>query len=473
MRKYVGLILGALGGAAMVFGSVGTSSAAGGSPSRPVDRTIDKYVLFSLTHMKLKSGQTSDRGVITGGSVGVNETGLVNGDPRLQICSNGYATLDDDTQVVSDTMRLTDLCSVYDVYSNSVVGNPPTVPRNSGPTSFTGPIIDPAALPTIPSFSCVGGAAVGVPSDTSLALAPGTYGDVWVHDDATLQLAAGTYTFCSLTLGDTATVNTAAATVVQVAHTLESANNAHIGDSCSTQWWVRADGPLNSNNQSVTFGHYSTVYGMFWNLNGQTNLGHGNELYGQFLGDDTVSDWDDNVHGCGSTFAATTTTTTTTTVAPTTTTTAAPTTTTTVAPTTTTTTVAPTTTTTVAPGTTTTTAAPATTTTVAPTTTTTAAPGTTTTTTVAPGTTTTTTVLAESPTTVPAQLATTTTVEVTPTTIVAPTTTVQVEGQDESANGGRGLLPFTGAGSGALLAGGLALLLVGGALCTSARRRRA
>jgi hypothetical protein len=82
-RKYAGLLVGALGGAAMVLGTIGTSGAAGGSPTRPVDRTIDRYVLFSLTHMKLKSGQTPDRGVITGGSVGVNETGLINGDPRL------------------------------------------------------------------------------------------------------------------------------------------------------------------------------------------------------------------------------------------------------------------------------------------------------------------------------------------------------------------------------------------------------
>src|SRR3954451_9776287 len=201
VRKYAGLLLGLLGGAALVCGTVGTSSAAGGSPGRPVDRTIDKYVLYSLTHMKLKSGQTPDRGVITGGDVGVNETGLINGDPRMQICSNGYATLDDDTQVVSDTMRMTDLCSVFDAYSNDLVGNPSAVPRNSGPTAFTGPIIDPADLPQIPSFSCVGGADVDVAANTTQSLPPGTYGDIWVHDEATLNLAAGTYTFCELTLG--------------------------------------------------------------------------------------------------------------------------------------------------------------------------------------------------------------------------------------------------------------------------------
>jgi hypothetical protein len=53
-------------------------------------------------------------------------------------------------------------------------------------------------------------------------------------------------------------------------------------------------------------------------------------------------------------------------------------------------------------------------------------------------------------------------------------TTVQVGSHDESAhNTSRGPLPFTGAGSGTLLAGGLVLLLLGGSLCASTRRRRA
>ena len=124
-------------------------------PSRPVDHDINSYVLFAFNTLNFKGAQNGDaatRGLIQGGNVGAEGLG---GDPNavdLAICSNGAATMDPDTQVVAPTMRLTNLCNVWDVYTNSLVGNPPVVPQNSGPTPFSGLIVP--NPPAFPSFNC-------------------------------------------------------------------------------------------------------------------------------------------------------------------------------------------------------------------------------------------------------------------------------------------------------------------------------
>jgi hypothetical protein len=479
----IGVLLGAAGVAVTVAGSV-LPAFASGAPTRPVDRDLSSYVLFATDQIQVKAGEDASRGIVTGGDIGVNKTGLVTGSPRLQICRNGHLTMDDGTQVVADTMELTDLCSVWDVYANALTGNPPVTPNHSGPTSFTGPIIDPSDLPAIPSFTCDGTGAsdVEVAENTTVDLPPGTYGLIDIADHGTLQLHAGTYDICRLNSGKFTDIETDPALVMHIANKLDLSNSTHLGDACDAQFWVRGDAPLNSNQRSISFGRDTEAWGQFWNLNAETDLGHTTDLHGQLLAETIVSDWDFNVSGCGFGIGATTTTTSTTTIAPTTTT-IAPTTTTTVAPTTT--TIAPTTTTTVAPATTTTvapttttTVAPATTTTTDATTTTTVAPVTTTTT-VAPATTTTGAPITS--TTAPAALpttTTTTTVVAPPTTQPHPTTSLAVSPSTISRvpattrdGARRGTLPYTGNGH-ALTIAGISLLALGSLFMAAGRRQR-
>jgi hypothetical protein len=436
----IGVLLSAAGIALTIAGSM-LPALASGVPTRPVDRDLSSYVLFATDQIQVKAGQDAAHGIVTGGDIGVNKTGLVTGSPRLQICRNGHLTMDDGTQVVADTMELTDLCSVWDVYGNALTGNPPVSPNHSGPTAFTGPIIDPSDLPAIPSFTCdtSGASDVTVLSNTTLALLPGTYGQIALQDDAHLVLHGGTYDVCKVTTGKFTTIDTDPALVMHVANKIDFSNSTHLGNACAAQFWVRGDAPLNSNQRSISFGRDTEAWGQFWNLNAETDLGHTTDLHGQFLAETIVSDWDFNVSGCGFGIGATTTT-----VAPTTTT-VAPVTTTTVAPTTT--TIAPATTTTVAPVTTT--VAPVTTTTIAPTTTT--APS------VVPSTT-----VPEAPPTT--QVRTTTSLAVSPSTIVRVPS-------DTHEGARRGTLPYTGNGH-ALTVVGVALLALGALFFAVGRQGR-
>ena len=466
---------------------------ASGSPDRPIDRDIESYALFAKSDLYFKGARpivAATRGYIRGGDIGLNDVGATGDHARL--CENYYTHMDDGTQANGDSMLSSNNCDFYDVYANSFSGSPPLVPRNSGPTSFTGPII--ASLPSFPSFSCNPANDVTVAPSDSLTLPPGVYGNLRLNDDATLTLQAGTYTFCDFSAGLTTHVFNTDSTIVQDAGDWVTNNGIYWGPSCLAPIYVQ--------NDKVRFARTGEIHGRFWAPNAEINLGDTSDLYGKFWADQISSDADDNVDMTGCTPLAPSPTTTTTAGGGTTTTTAAGTTTTTAGGTTTTTaggttttTVGGTTTTTAGGGTTTTTAGGTTTTTAVATTTTTAAPTTTTTTTVAP-TTTTTTVPSGTTTTTAASGTTTTTVHssnTTTTTAHATTTTTpgakatfapsstttttsntpgsQVGDKDGRSGTGSGSLPFTGSNSVGPL-GGVTALFVGGVLVLAGRRRR-
>ena len=299
--------LAAVAGAVALLSIASPASAA--TPDEPVHRDIDDYVLFATEKINIK-GQDADatRGYIHGGDVGVNNPGEYAGDPRLQICSNGKVFMDAGTQLVGDTMRLTNDCNVYDVYANTVAGSG-TSSLHSGPTAFSAPII--ANLPQPPAFACNANAPIRVEPGDSLDLVPGTYGDLWVEDGGTLTLHAGTYTFCDWNQGKDVTVHATNDTVVQIERTFTSKNNPNVAQgACGMRWWVLGQGPLDSNKTSVSFGKYGQVWGKWWNLNGKIDLGHATDAHGQFVAEVLGSDWDINVSGCQPQTVTTTTTTT-------------------------------------------------------------------------------------------------------------------------------------------------------------------
>ena len=118
--------------------------------------------------------------------------------------------MDAGSQLVADSMRVTDDCSVWDVFANSTTAGSNVVPQHSGPNSFAAPVITgPPPFPSF-SFSCSGGAPVNVAKNMSASLPPNTYGAVTLEDGSHTTLSAGVYTLCDLHVGKNAQVTTAA-----------------------------------------------------------------------------------------------------------------------------------------------------------------------------------------------------------------------------------------------------------------------
>jgi hypothetical protein len=267
------------------------SAGATGSPTRPVDRTINSYVLFGLDSINLKGGN----GQVT--EIDNGDVGVQSDDPSdsLNLCQGGSphaTTLGDGTQANSANFNAGAACSFWDVYSNHYVGA--ATIRNSGPTPFTTPLIPPANLPAFPSFSCDPTKPVTVPNNGSVNLAPGTYGAVQIKDGAKLTLAGGTYTFCSVSMGQGTSLLDVDATIVQIAGSMNT-NGGTVGPSANAQFFVRGDGT--GGKIAVTFGREGTVAGTFWAPNNQINLGHGTDLTGHFWAKSLQSDFNIQVHG--------------------------------------------------------------------------------------------------------------------------------------------------------------------------------
>src|SRR6185369_7939742 len=200
------------------------------------------------------------------------------------------------SQVVADSAALQSPCNLANLFVNRLTGGSPPVVRNQGPTAFTAPIIDPALLPSVPAFS-PGTTPITVESNTTVSLAPGAYGLVWVKDDGRLTLAAGTYQINELSGGKRVHINTADGTVLLVATEFGVNNDAVIGPACGAQFWVRSDG-VGANDFSIHFSKHSEVHGQYFAPNGIISLGDDTDLFGRFIGRDVRSGWNTNVSYC-------------------------------------------------------------------------------------------------------------------------------------------------------------------------------
>ena len=177
-----------------------------GTPSSPVSRDLSTYTLFGFSSLDFKGGQNTTRGIISGGNVGTN------GDANP--CANGHLTMDDGTQLVANTLRATNLCNVWDIYANGTTGNPPAVPRNSGPTAFTAPVL---SAPALPPFSCNPNNPITVAERHCRRTHARCVRRGEFQDNTTASLDSGVYTMCSLHTGQDVTVNVGPATTLQIA----------------------------------------------------------------------------------------------------------------------------------------------------------------------------------------------------------------------------------------------------------------
>jgi hypothetical protein len=219
--------------------------------------------------------------------------------------------MDDDTQIVADTMRITSLCSVWDVFANGLVGASDVAPKHSGPNAFSVPVL--ASVPAFPSFTCDAGNPVEVDKDGSANIGPGSYGQLTLKDGSTTTFGAGVYNLCSLHVGRDATVNVPAGAELRVVETFSIGNGTTFGSDCSVPVYVRADGAGGANDVAINFAKHTVVRGHFLSLTGHMALGDDTDLFGQFVANTISSDKNVNVSGCGGTPPPTTTTSTSTT----------------------------------------------------------------------------------------------------------------------------------------------------------------
>jgi len=298
-------------GAALVVlaGLQAWPAAAAGAPARGVDRDIEQYALFGTQELHFKGSPAGAtlRGFIHGGDIGVNNAG---GD--MDVCANYTTKMDDGWQANADHLHGSNLCSFYDVYANTVTGNPPMSPRH-GQATLSGanalPLIP--NLPPFPSFQCDPQNAVTVEKHASRTLAPGVYGSFRAKDDSSVTLEAGTYTFCDFGMGKGVHVTNTSDTVLQIAGAFSSNNNSYLGPACDSQVYVRSDhaGPSDT---TVSFGHGTEIHSRFWAPNAHINLGDTTDLFGRIWGRKISSDAGVNVDatGCGGNETTTTTSTT-------------------------------------------------------------------------------------------------------------------------------------------------------------------
>jgi RHS repeat-associated protein len=300
------------------------------------------------------------------------------------------AHMADGTVLSGDDVGIDNDTSVFDVEANRYrQGKRVEVRGTRGPLELPRP----EAFCTLPPLACDGSAAdVRVERRTAaaVALTPGTYGEVRVRNDATLELQAGHYDLCALVVGRKARLRVLGSgpTVLDVAGNVRLANGVHLE--------VDPGAPpvaINARGKRVKIGRKAEVALDLVAPRARLGIGNWTRWVGSWCVDKAFAGKGIRLECAAGAPATTTSTTssTTTTTTSTTTSTAATTTTTaaTTTTTSTTTTTAPTTTTTTTPTTTTTTEATTTTTTTTEPTT--LPPTTTTTTTTAPTSTTTTT----------------------------------------------------------------------------------
>ncbi len=320
----VSAAVGALGLAFLAAGIAQIVPALGaGAPSRPVDRTLDRYVLFAFDTLSFKGGEHG-RGFIRGGDVGANgiDTKPSDNVPVLNLCSNHHTFMDAGSQVVAASMRLTSNCQVWDIYTNQLMGSPPVAGQNSGPNAFTAPIL---AAPAFPAFSCNAANPVNIAKNATATLAPGTYGNVFIGNGAKVTLQVGVYTMCDFQTGKNSLVTTVAGVELRITKTFGIGDHGSFGPACDVPVYVRADGK-SANQTAVAFSNRTDIHGRFLSLKGEINLGDSDDLFGSFFGNRIVSDQNVNVTGCGGggtttttgapTTASTSTTTTTSTTIP-------------------------------------------------------------------------------------------------------------------------------------------------------------
>ncbi len=273
--------------------------------ARPSD-DIHTYALFASEELSVKGNchynDGWDTGRIEGGNIGVAAPRDSNQSLPARLRSGHPIWMSPGSQVVGDYVDLWKLSEVGDVYANHL-GDDITdgkVTMQNGPIPFALPILDSSnpekAFPTFPTFTA-GTQAVEVAQNGTLSLAPGSYGDLWVKNDGTLNLTHGIYTFNEFKLSLRSVVNVEDDTEVRIAAGLKFQDDSQVVGAGLAKFFVRGD-TYNNNEKAVAFGWDPSFSGQLYHAatgEGVINLGDTGVFFGRFVGHHIDSDCDFNI----------------------------------------------------------------------------------------------------------------------------------------------------------------------------------
>lgn len=252
--------------AAVAFGVTLAASELGADT---VSRNLPDYVILAISKFQMKNF-----GFTVAGNIGVNNAG---GTFRF----GDQSFFPDGTQVASDLVtRIGENSSLWDLFSNPP--DPPSIAdatiRNQGPTPWAPqPLIAvlPCQAPCTP-----GSTAVLVPKGGTQTLPPGTYGNVVVSDNATLNLSGGTYCLASLKVGHFSKVEVQGTSTINVPGKVK----VNLRSSLLPSTGLGAnDVHLDVGGTSVIFSHKTAVTGIVVACNAKLRFGRFSKLRGQFI----------------------------------------------------------------------------------------------------------------------------------------------------------------------------------------------
>jgi hypothetical protein len=188
----------------------------------PVAGCVPGVPPFSVdTVFKFKDGS------IANGNVGANAA-------KGRITFGRAVFMPNGTNIEGAFVRLGNATSVDSVYATTTkVGKQVSIRGSTGFPAL--PLADPYC-PVPPAPTCAGPDVIVANNTTQGPLAPGTYSRVKIGNGGVLVLAPGTFTFCSVTAGRTATIRVTGATQsdIRVVGNMRLSNNSHFAPDTGT-----------------------------------------------------------------------------------------------------------------------------------------------------------------------------------------------------------------------------------------------
>jgi hypothetical protein len=240
---------------------------------------LNGYALFALTGLRTK-GLTVVRG-----NLGVNDGSFY---------MNSHGDLDaPQSEVAAETVRipLTARCKQVYAASNVVTGSgcPQGAPFHQ-PYLDVGAMTDGCGFPEpFPDCSHDPGDGRTVIHDTTMTLAPGTYGDIVVQGGgpgpATLVLRGGNYTFCSLRAFRGAQIRFDAPVVVRVLNDVLVSNSTYTGPALvgGAPSFSPLDAELFVQGSRVRFSRRARVKAKLCAPRARLQVAQGSDLEGSFV----------------------------------------------------------------------------------------------------------------------------------------------------------------------------------------------
>lgn len=301
-----------------------TLLAAGTASAQPLNRNLGVYHIFGSRSVNLKNYT-----LLGACNIGV-DCAKPSSNSDCGVLSQEDAFYADGSQAAGDNAKFTKAgASVWQLFSNDV-GSPGNVTVRSSTAALTPlPIIGDRDGDTVQSCRTVGGQCTTDPGDLEIAcgfpaqfppcggpgvtvnantdcsgvadgnpgngrcdLPPGTYGILEVKNQGKITLAGGDYVFCSVNVGKNVSIISTTPSTIMTSGDFLVNNEASLGQQCG-DLRVLAKGP-----GAIGFGRSSSINGFFCAPSRLLQLGHDNDLTGQFIADMVNADSNDRGHCC-------------------------------------------------------------------------------------------------------------------------------------------------------------------------------